>query len=465
MPEVAQVRRLTFNDEEIGMGFNSKTGLAVGSALEGFTVVENPAATGAELTSAISIVSTHEELQESVGMSFEAQGRYGLVAGSAKAQFSEKTNYNSMSTFVIASVVVENPLRRGKNFRITADAKALLDSLQMDKFERAFGDSFVRGLQTGGEFYAVVRITSVSTSTQTALSAALQAEYNGLAASGSFKAEFEKTKSSAQTKSEFTSVMYQRAGSGATISPTVTIEEVIDRFKKFPEIAAASASAYEIEVATYDTIPLPVPTPVEQEAFLEALADAREKKLRYIQTRNDLEFAIRFPEFFEDPLPADTLVTAAAVYTKLMNAVTQHAIKLSKGQINPPQFFDPTLLSPPITEPAPIRLKKKNLQEQVLAPNAMPNLVGQLADPVVSLLACIQLENVDHCLNFLGSSLNGIGLDPRTLGNFFFLILRSGVRPEVSGDSDRPGARIRSQFPTPGVPVEPLTVIKLEITQ
>lgn len=139
MPELPQVRRLAYNDEEIGMGFNSQTGLAVGTALEGFTVQENPSASGAEVTSAISIVSTHEELQESLGMSFEAQGRYGLVAGSARARFSENTNYNSMSTFIVASVVVENPLRRGRGFKISSEAKALLDSQQMDKFGRAFG--------------------------------------------------------------------------------------------------------------------------------------------------------------------------------------------------------------------------------------------------------------------------------------------------------------------------------------
>lgn len=462
MPEVAQIRRLAFNDEEIGMGFNSKTGLAVGSALGGFSVAENPHAAGAEVSSAISIISTHEELQETLGMSFEAQGRYGLVSGSAKASFSEKTNYNSMSTFVVASIVVENPLRRGKDFRVTDEAKALLNSGQMDIFERAYGDSFVRGLQTGGEFYAVVRITSVSVSTQTALAAALQAEYNGLVAEGEFKAEFEKTKSSAATKSEFTSVMYQRAGSGAEISPTVTIEDVIARFRKFPEIAKASASAYEAEVATYDTIPLPVPTPVEQEAFVETLADARDKKLRYIQVRNDLEFALRFPEFFEDPPTSDVLTSALLIYTKLMNAVTQHAIKLSKGQINPPQFFDPSSLSPPITEPPPIVLKKKNLQGAATAPNTMPNLVGQLSDPVISLMSCIGMEDVDHCLNFLGTgTLEAIGMDPKELGNFFFTILRSGVKPEVTWGGAGV-SRIMSQSPAPGVPVEPLSTIRLQ---
>jgi hypothetical protein len=463
MSEIPQVRRLSFNDEEIGMGFNSKTGQAVGIALQGFTIQPNPTASGAEVASSISIISTHEELQESLGMSFEAQGRYGLVSGSAKAQFAEKTNYNSMSTFVVASVVVQNPLQRGKNFRVTADARQLLDSLQVEEFERAFGDSFVRGLQTGGEFYAVVRITSVSMAAQSELSAALQAEYNGLVAAGSFKAKFEQMSSSSNTKSEFTSIMYQKAGAGATISPTVTIEEVIHRFKKFPEIAAASSSAYETEVATYDTIPLPIPTPTEQEAFTEALSDARTKKLLFIQIRNDLELALRFPEFFKDPPSAEILTTAASQYTKLMNAVTLHAIKLSKGQINPPQFFDPSALNPPLVEPVLIPLVKKNMEAQPALPNAMPNFVGRLAQPVVNLMACVQLENVDHCLSFLGSSIEAIGLDKRSLGDFFFETLRSGVQPNISGDVNRPGARIVAQSPSPGTPVEPLTTFTLQI--
>jgi hypothetical protein len=45
MPTIPQVRRLIFGDEEIGMGFNSQTGLAVGTALEDFLIEEyGPAA-------------------------------------------------------------------------------------------------------------------------------------------------------------------------------------------------------------------------------------------------------------------------------------------------------------------------------------------------------------------------------------------------------------------------------------
>jgi hypothetical protein len=358
VPKIDQVRQIQFNDEEIGMGFNSESGLAIGSALEGFSVREDAAAPGQKVSSSITIVTSHEELMSTLDMSFAAQGRYGFYSGSAKAKFTDSSNFNSTSTFVVARCVVQNPLKRGRDFRVKAQAQALLDSLRFSEFTRAFGDSFVRGLQTGGEFYAVIRITSESTKKQSSLAASLQAEANGLVASGSFKAEFASSDSQSSSKSEFVATMFQMAGSGPSISPVAEIGEVIARFKSFPTIAAAAPVAYETELATYDTLPLPLPTPEEQEDFLLALVDAREKKLRYIQTRNDIEFARTNPLFFEELPPSDQLLAASGTYTRLINAVMDHAIKLSRGQIVPVRMFDPGGLPSPITEPAPIALRR-----------------------------------------------------------------------------------------------------------
>lgn len=462
MPKVAQVRRLTFNDEEIGMGFNSQSGLAVGTALEDFTVEENKVATGGEVTAGFSIISTHEELQSSLGMSFEAEGRYAFVQGSVKAKFSEQTNYNSASTFVVAQVVVENPLRRGKDFKVKGAAEDLLKSNQLEVFQTAFGDSFVRGLQTGGEFYAVIRITSVSTSTQMDLAASLQADYNSGFAHAKFTADFEKANKSASTKSEFTATMYQRAGAGPETSPTVTLDEVLTRYKDFPAIAARSASAYETEVATYDTLPLPLPTPVEQEVFLQALADARDKKLRFIQMRNDIEMAIGFQEFFEDPPSPQILSNAIVTYTRLLNAVSRHAVSLSKGEINPPQFFDASSLNPPLEEPQVVLVKKNNVIP-VLPPNAMPNLVGKAAHPIIGLLACCNLESADWCISRSEGTWSDIYGDPKALADFFVLVTRNGVQPDVQGDSSQPGSTIRMQFPPPGTPVDRGTGMVLNV--
>ena len=355
---VAQVRLLAFNNEEIGMGFNSDTGIAVGTALEGFTIHADPVATGQAVTSQIVIVNSHEELMDNLSMSFDAQGRYGFISGSAKASFAENSSYNSTSTFLVAQCLVSNPMTRGQNFQVTQPAQALLSTQRFADFKTAFGDSFVRGLHTGGEYFAVIRITSVSVSKQKDLSATLHAEAQGLVASGSFQAQFQEANSSDSTRSEYTASMFQQAGTGTQISPTVQIDEVLSRYKQFPQIALANPGAYETEVATYDTLPLPTPTAEQQEDFVLAMADARDKKLHYIQTRNDLTFALANPGFFQGLPPVTVLTAASETYTKLINAVVEHAVALSQGQISPPVFFDPAALTPPLAEQAPIALQR-----------------------------------------------------------------------------------------------------------
>ncbi|MBJ8056101.1 peptidoglycan-binding protein [Bacillus cereus] len=353
-----QVRRIDFNDERVGMGFNSESGLAIGTALEGFTVTADPIAPGQQVSASVSIINSHDELMERLGMSFEAKGRYGFFSASAKAEFSSSTSYNSTSTFVVARCVVKNPFMRGDNFRVKQPAQDLLNSLRFDEFRTAYGDSFVRGLQTGGEFYAVIRITSFSTSKQKELGVTLQGEMNGVVTNGEFKTQYTQANASTHTRSEYSATMFQRAGSGSQISPVVEITELINRYKSFPQIALNSAFAYEAEVATYNTLPLPVPTPVEQENFLLSLRDAQDKKLYYIQKKNDLEFARKNPMFFENLPPDDVLSDAISVYTKLINAVMDHGNKLSRGEMRPPRIFDPSVLSPPINEPASIQLKR-----------------------------------------------------------------------------------------------------------
>lgn len=389
---IDQVRRVEYRDESIGMGFNIDTGLAVGTALENFSVKSDPIAPGQQVSASITIVNTHDQLMEQLGMSFEAQGRYGFFSASAKASFSSSTNFNSSSTFVVAKCIVKNPFQRGDNFHVKQEAQDLLNSHNVEGFKKAYGDSFVRGLQTGGEFYAVIRITSISQSMQTKLGVTLQAEMNGLVASGGFQAEYNKSMESESTRSEYSATMFQRAGTGADISPVVEISDLIERYKNFPGIALKSAFPYETEIATYDTLPLPIPTPEEQADFLLALHDAQDKKLNYIQKKNDLEFARKNPVFFEG-LPTDeVLLKDINDYTKLINAVMEHGIKLSRGEMNPPRYFDPSTLSPPINEPVPIQLKR--VKPGIL----VPDLVKYSGIDLAGAMECIRKGTVDDCL-------------------------------------------------------------------
>src|SRR5690242_17341645 len=105
--QIAQVRRLMANDETVGMGFNSESGLAVGTPfdLDQIVVEADPNAPGQVVFSDISLVESHEQLMESIGLAVEAQGRYGFFSADLKAQFASSTDYNSTSTFLVAKVI------------------------------------------------------------------------------------------------------------------------------------------------------------------------------------------------------------------------------------------------------------------------------------------------------------------------------------------------------------------------
>ena len=252
--QIEQVRRIAFDQQELGMGFNSDTGQVVGTALD----FDAPTPQGAqEASSSASIVTTQEAVMESLNMSFEAEGRYALSSASLKAEFSRNTKYNSVSTFVVARMVVQNQIARGRNFRVKREAEELLETNQADMFARAFGDSFVRGLLSGGEFYAVMRITSFDTSVQQSLGVTLQAEINGGVAAGEFKGQFNKVNQNSKTRSEFNVVFYRRGGSGAEqIGTTLSVDDIKERLRELPTAVATNPFPYEVELATYDTIPL-----------------------------------------------------------------------------------------------------------------------------------------------------------------------------------------------------------------
>ena len=134
MSAIAQVRRVLANDEEIGMGFNSASGLAVGTPFDPVSATADPVASGQTVFSKILRVDSHEELMDHLNMSFDAEGRYGFFKASVKGEFADTTGYNSTSTFLVAKVIVSNPFLRGHDFTLTSAAQALINAQRLDEF-------------------------------------------------------------------------------------------------------------------------------------------------------------------------------------------------------------------------------------------------------------------------------------------------------------------------------------------
>src|ERR1700760_4263468 len=77
-----------------------------------------------------------------------------------------------------------------------------------------------------------------------------------------------------------------------------------------------------------------------------------------IQARNYLEFADSHRDYYEAVPAHASLVDDVAKYNSLINAVTGHAIRLSKGEINPPTVFNPKTLPEPLAVPEPPNLRR-----------------------------------------------------------------------------------------------------------
>ena len=351
---MSQVIRTPFDDHEIGQGFNIDTRERVGTGLAVATVSEDPNANGQIVRTSFQSVTTQESLVESLGISASVDARYGLFSGDAKLNFAQSNAINSFSSFVAGRCEVHNATRHGHGFVLTPEASPLLSDPK--KFRAAFGDMFVRSLKTGGEFYVVARVTSASEAHQSKIAASLQAEYNGLVASGTFKAAFEKATSETSGQTEVTVIMSQAGGIGGQASftgPDAT--RVLERLSQFPQSVHEHPVGYEAELATYDTIPIDFPSPEEIEDRDIVLADCLTQKMRFLKALSDLQFA-EGPNgtvFFVDVPPATELSIMELEYRRALNGLIAHAIKVATGKMNPPQVFEAN------PKPRPVVFKKR----------------------------------------------------------------------------------------------------------
>jgi Leucine Rich repeats (2 copies) len=141
-----------------------------------------------------------------------------------------------------------------------------------------------------------------------------------------------------------------------------------------------------------------VPTKQQEDAFLEALADCEKQKLRFIEIHNDLLFAQDHPDYFDDLPALEQLKSGAEAYLAALNAVIAHECRLSKGEIVPPQLFDPARANPPIDLPV-IILKKKNIGKTIKEWYMIKD-DGAITSEEKGLINCISGQAIPQISNF-----------------------------------------------------------------
>jgi hypothetical protein len=311
---------------DYAMGIDRLTGEVLGRGVDPGAITSPSGTGGGTAAYSFSLIQSYEELQKSIDIGVEASGRYGLFSAEGKFKFVDQVKFNTHSTFLLARVVVENAFRQCIDASLSTAASKLLTDNKTDLFRQRYGDSFVRGIKDGGEYFALISVTSSSLDEQRHIGVSLRAQYQGLIAGGEVDVEIDEDTKSMIGRSELTIFTFQRGGVDEGLGFTSDNAEVLQRLKGFPAIARKNPAPYFAQTAEYNVLDLPPgPNPVDVQNQREVVDDCMRTRLKLLTIKNDLEFILMHPDYFEEPPNSGKLSEWISSITEQTNLVTQAA--------------------------------------------------------------------------------------------------------------------------------------------
>jgi hypothetical protein len=137
-------------------------------------------------------VESTEELETHLGISAEASGGVGLFSASARFDFARDCKVRATSLVLLVTATEQFGFEQIDEPRLAPDAGDLVDDSTL--FAERYGDSFVRGIEKGGQFFGVLRIDTRSEESRQQVNTELQGSY------GAFSADVNATLSSVARK-------------------------------------------------------------------------------------------------------------------------------------------------------------------------------------------------------------------------------------------------------------------------
>lgn len=337
---------------DYAVGVDRLTGEVLSRGVVPGPVTSPPGSGGGTAAYNFSLIQSYEDLQKSIDMEVEASGRYGLFSAEGKFKFVDQAKFNTQSTFLLTRVVVENAFKQCMEATLTDPARKLLADNKVDLFRQRFGDSYVRGIKDGGEYFALISITSSSLEEQHKIGVALRARYDGLVASGEVSGEFDEETKKMVQRSEINIFTFQRGGVDEGLGFTGNTAEVIERLRDFPKIAKENPVPYFAQTADYVILDLPEGSnPVDIQNQREVIEDCMKTRFKLLTIKNDLEFIQLHPDFFEEPPDSGKLSEWNAAITDQINLAT----KAASRAVNSPSDAKFLPLQLPVDLHLPIR--------------------------------------------------------------------------------------------------------------
>lgn len=303
-------------------GMDYGVGVNLGGKIFGDAVVRTePVIVGGGISADIflTLVQSQEDQNRALDLSTEVSAAVGLFGGSAKFDLSQSMHFHQFAITLIIRANVMNAFSqlRDVKFRENGPMTLLRDG-HMDRFREQFGDYFVRGMRTGGQFCAILQIIGKDQMDQSDVKATLQA--GGILGSvtastdDSFRSVVQRATSHRETKLRHIQV-------GGRPSASINPEEMVAHALNFAsEVGRGTSEAFTALVIPYETLDRPPgPNYIDVEAARETVDIIMRKRQDTLTRLTEFDFVVTHPEQFEIPSGLDI----NAIIGRLADAVAK----------------------------------------------------------------------------------------------------------------------------------------------
>lgn len=287
---------------DFGIGVDSVTGDAHQKGIVGEISTVEGAGGGSGSFKLIKINNT-SDLETHLGISAELSIGVGLFSASARFDYAKDSKVHSEAINLLITCTKEFGFRQIDKPMLDAEAAELVANGNVGLFAERYGDYFVRGLRSGGQFFGTIRIETSTKEDREKVEASLSASY-GLFASADVKTDFSETIKN--TKSQTTVQLYYEGGD-VQIKPQ-TVADLITASNQWSNSVENKPKPYSVQLVPWTIANGPQPP---NKADLEHQKDVllRCAKLRStcIDKLNVLDYILNFRHQTEYNLPPEKL--------------------------------------------------------------------------------------------------------------------------------------------------------------
>jgi hypothetical protein len=313
---------------DYGLGIDDASGNIRARAVDHGDPVPVPETGGQTVLFRLHKSETVEDVHKAIGLSVDGAAAYGLFAASDKFDFAESSNFQTYSLFLVVAITVTNTSRHILDEKLVDAGKTLLGQgtdAGNKRFREEFGDIYIKGVETGGEFMAIVEIETRSDQEKQDISNKLEAGgffgVGGADLASTFTSNFAQVTSNATLNIN----SFQRGGEGEGAVQQISVGALIEKARTFAIQVMQRPVSYRVQTQDYLALDLPTPPNViDLQNAKDVLQRYETQRATLLQALNDANYVMSHSDQFE-PFSADALTKFTQGISTSLNNISKSA--------------------------------------------------------------------------------------------------------------------------------------------